>query len=151
MAALFTDTTPDAGTWCSRGDCNDVLRVNIATYCDDEVDRLDREIERATGYAMSILRSRWPDGDWPFSGTPAELRRAVAVIAAFGVFFGRTLPDELEFMIAERDWAEEYLRGIRDGDVVLEQTAEESTAERIALSSRPDWAATTFGFRHAAD
>ena len=48
-----------------------------------EQDFLDRCILRATQYAKSVLRSRWPV-DFPFGDdAPGELRDAVAAIAVF--------------------------------------------------------------------
>lgn len=149
MAGAFDDTTVDGSHWCSRGDCNDMLRGNIGAYCDDEVDKLNRAIDDATGIAKAILRAGWPDEDWPFTGLPNELRRCVATIATHEVFFGRTLPAELEVLAAEREWAEAFLRGIVSGENVLAMTGQEKLAERVAVTRGTDWAQTEYGFGHA--
>ena len=145
----FVDTALDAEAWCSRGDCTDVLTI-VDEYCDSETARLNRAIASATDYAQGILRAKWPE-DWPFTSVPESLRRRVAVIAVFEVFFGSTLPDELEWLERERDRADDWLEGVAEGTIVLDQTSEESTADRVFVSERVDFATTRYGFRHAAN
>lgn len=145
----FTDTGLDAGMWASRGDCRDVLK-GIDGYCDQDTARLNRAIASATDYAQGILRAKWPES-WPFGAAPESLRRRVAVIAVFEVFFGSTLPDELEWLERERDRADDWLEGVAEGTIVLDQTGEESTADRVFVTERVDMSKTTYGFRHAAD
>lgn len=144
----FDDAALESGAWCSRLDCSDNL-ADIAQWCNSDVERLDRAISRATGTAQSILRARWPD-EWPFGGDPpAELRQAVAILAVRQVFFGRALPDSLSHLDDERAYADAWLRELRDGDAVLPQTPEEEIAERVAVTSKPNWSERTVGFEHA--
>lgn len=152
MAEAFTDTTLVASGWCSRGDCKDTLQ-NIEEYVEpkNETAHLNRAILSATDHAQSVLRTRWPDDDWPFNTPGAALRRRVAVIAVFEVFAGSALADELAPLIAAKEEAEDWLEGVRDKTISLSTTTEAQTATQIAVTGPPLWKNTTYGFRHAAD
>ena len=152
MSEAFTDTDLVASGWCSRGDCKDALQ-NIEDYVEpkNETAHLNRAILSATDHAQSVLRTRYPDDDWPFDTPSAALRRRVAVIAVFEVFAGSALPDELAPLFAAKEEAEDWLEGVRDGSIVIATTSEAVTATKIAITGPPDWSKTQYGFRHAAD
>lgn len=144
----FTDTTLDAGHWCSRQDCSDVLK-DLHDYVQSDEDILNRAIARETDYAQAILRPRWP-AEWPFSSPTAALRGAIAVLAVYRLFFRQALPDELEWLRDEAAEARDFIRALAEGDAQLEPTGQEKRRDRMAVTSPTDWSKTRWGFKHAA-
>ena len=112
------DDTSLGGYWCSAADCCDVVDDLPRLMAQDE-DSLARARDGATGYAQSIMRSRYPNG-WPFESPPAQLRQAVAAIAVFqalrrkGAAAGESLVTMLKECQAE---AVQYINRIADSEI----------------------------------
>jgi len=114
MADFMSDTLIG---WASMLDCNNTID-DIQVICGNDAKKLENAINAATGRAMSILRSRWPDG-WPFNTPPQELRDAVAIMACYIVARSKAwaggLADALEVLRRESLDQEKYLRDIASG------------------------------------
>jgi len=118
----FSDTTMTTGHWCSRQDCCDVLH-DLERMIDADELLLNRCILSASGEAQSHLRGRYPDS-WPFGAPPQEMRAAVAVIAVYRAFRGRTFSGgslEISDRIAE-DASEAigWIKSIGDSEANLD-------------------------------
>ncbi len=145
----FTDAEPDAGQWCSRQDCVDVLHA-LPTYLRNDEAELNRNIARATDYAKATLRSRWPDG-WPFASPTPALREVVAIRATYACFRSRALPEELDWLRAEAEAADQFLADLAAGVAELEPIPNKTALPAVGITPSPDWGQRRWGFAHAAN
>jgi len=127
------------GQWASPQDCSDVY-PNIEGALQGNIGRLTNAIAEATGDAQSVLRSRWPQG-WPFSSPPAEVRRAVAVLAVRSAAFGALISsgahesaEQLRLYAKER---REWLNLIANSEAHLQLPATEQNQGSPAVAGAP--------------
>lgn len=141
---LDSDTLVSGG-WCSRRDCAKVLSKLVSAIGNDE-EFLDECIVNATSRAKSILRSRWPN-DFPFSTPPAELREAVALMAAHRAvrnkgFSGGSVEIVRELRIDAKD-AETWVNSVANSEAHFDLGVA-SPAYGAAVAEPP---AGEFGFK----
>lgn len=114
MADFMSDTLIG---WASMLDCSNSMD-SIDVICSNDTRKLENAINAATGRAMSILRSRYPDA-WPFTTPPRELRDAVAIMACYIVARSKAwsggLADALEQLRRDSIDQEKYLQNIANG------------------------------------
>ena len=120
------DDTIIAHSWCSYLDCENVIAdLDQMTGRDNDV--VERAAVYATAKAKTILRARWPNDEWPWSGTPpTEVREMVAVMAVARavrkrVFSGGSL-EIYELLQEDAKQAEKDLNLFAAGTVHLETT-----------------------------
>lgn len=100
------------------------------TITTDDINRINRFIERAGLEVGMILRHRYSDSEWqgsdPPNDTPAAVQYMVAIIAARGIFGRRGLP-AYEELVRQYEMVQEWLADIKAGRFTLVGVAEYPT------------------------